>query len=197
MSGQYVTFVDSDDWIDTDFIESLMSIVQEEGADIAVCPYYSLMEDLGNFHLYSPELPSGEVSLEQYVIRRSLLSTGTFVSAWGKIFASKLFRENYLRFPYGAIYEDQFLIHRLFLKANKIYYLDQAKYCWRRRSNSITTRLLTEKAAKDDFLSYRLYLSDLVITNQLNAEAVHSYKVHIYQLKERLIASNFRKYNDL
>ena len=52
MTGSYVTFVDSDDWIEQDYVEVLYNKLTEYQADIAVGNYYSFNESEGMFYFH-------------------------------------------------------------------------------------------------------------------------------------------------
>ena len=54
MSGNYVTFVDSDDWIESNYVETLYKKITEYQADIAVGNYYSFNESEGMFYFHIP-----------------------------------------------------------------------------------------------------------------------------------------------
>ena len=52
MTGSYVTFVDSDDWIEQDYVEVLYNKLTEHQADVSVGNYYSYNEDEGMYYFH-------------------------------------------------------------------------------------------------------------------------------------------------
>ena len=192
--GDYVTFVDSDDWLNHDFLEQMLTPVLAHQAEIVLGNYYRYDEAQHNFLLYDPAYPTQELTPTDYLRERSELRHLEFVSAWGKLFKRTLFdMPTRLRFPFGRKFEDQFLVHRLFLRAQRIWYWETALYCWRITANSITTSPLTAAAAQDDLAGYQQYVVDLALIGKLDELALRNYQIHLRELKERLAAANLQQ----
>jgi len=130
-SGDWIGWVDSDDWIELDMYEYLLSNVLRHNADIAVCSRY---EEYRRHSLYrgwkQVEILDTENALAQ------LLKNDTMQNfLWDKLWKKSLFDN--ICFPYGKTYEDIAVMHRLFEKAQHILCLPTAKYHYRQRANSI------------------------------------------------------------
>lgn len=111
--GEFVCFVDSDDWIEPNMIEVLVEIA-ENGSNISICSFFEDYDDSTTTIL----LPNQTISSEQAFERFADDNGFAWVVAWNKLFKRELFKD--VEFPVGKIHEDQFVIHRLFGKAKTI-----------------------------------------------------------------------------
>ena len=162
MSGDYVTFVDSDDWIEQDYIETLFKKIVEYQADIAVGNYYSYNEDEETyyFHIYGNsyyENVYDNISIFENLYESQEMKSFALISAWGKLYKAKLF--DYLRFDKGKLGEDGYFNQKMYLSVSKVVYLNKGLYAYRQRSGSIT-KTWTEKwmHALVDAMSERITL---------------------------------------
>lgn len=115
--GEYVTFIDSDDFVDSKYLEILYSICLKESADISVCSLARCDEDSTKI----PELANNVEVVEKFTEDKMNVFISTqkiHTSACAKLFDKKLF--NGVRFPKGKYYEDVFTTYLLVHKANKI-----------------------------------------------------------------------------
>lgn len=130
--GEYICFVDSDDFIDCNMIQLLYKAIEEADADISICNYYSYVDrDTVSVQL---GLLEGHVWDEKefwdvFVNNRSL------VVVWNRLYKKQLFEK--IRFQKGKLHEDNFIIHLLMNKASKIVYIPECLYYYRIRQGSI------------------------------------------------------------
>ena len=162
MTGSYVTFIDSDDWIEQDYIETLYKKIVEYQADISVGNYYSYNEDEETyyFHIYGDsyyEKVYDNISIFENLYESQEMKSFALISAWGKLYKAKLF--DYLRFDKGKLGEDGYFNQKMYLSVNKVVYLNKGLYAYRQRSGSITNTW-TEKwmHALVDAMSERITL---------------------------------------
>ena len=162
MSGDYVTFVDSDDWAELDYVEILYKKIIEYQADISVGNYYSYNEDEETyyFHIYGDsyyEKVYDNISIFENLYESQEMKSFALISAWGKLYKAKLF--DYLRFEKGKLGEDGYFNQKMYLSVNKVVYLNKGLYAYRQRSGSITNTW-TEKwmHALVDAMSERITL---------------------------------------
>lgn len=135
MTGDYVMFVDSDDWIDSETCETVLNQVIEHQADIVIFGMKTICS-------------SGKVTKTLFKIKGEI-SKSIGMSAlilndrsignypWNKIYKSSLFEK--VRFPKGFIYEDQGTTYKLFHNANSIYVFPGSFYNYFKRTDSTTT----------------------------------------------------------
>ena len=162
MTGSYVTFIDSDDWAELDYVEILYKKIIEYQADISVGNYYSYNEDEETyyFHIYGDsyyEKVYDNISIFENLYESQEMKSFALISAWGKLYKAKLF--DYLRFEKGKLGEDGYFNQKMYLSVNKVVYLNKGLYAYRQRSGSITNTW-TEKwmHALVDAMSERITL---------------------------------------
>ncbi len=154
-SGEYIGFVDSDDWIDDDMFEILFNGISKYDAQIAICGYYYAG---GNKHKEVKEKDTTLYNRKDAL--RNLLHDETFTShVWNKLFKKELFEGIY--FPYGRCFEDIAIAYKLFEKAEKIVFLNSSKYYYLRRGDSITSAGKIQNEMDKSIIMYERY-RDLV-----------------------------------
>lgn len=136
--GEFLAFVDSDDYIAPSMYEELYKAIIDNAADMTVCDCNEVYEDgspyLANSH--RPLLPYTCFSREEYLWRLfKSISSLNYGVAWNKLYKAKLFEE--ARYPIGKINEDQFIIHYIVHKATKIVTINQKLYYYVQHSSSI------------------------------------------------------------
>ena len=147
MTGSYVTFVDSDDWVELDYVEVLYNKLIEYQADIAVGNYYLYNEQEGifYFHIFGNsyyEKVYDNVSIFENFYESEHMKNFALICVGGKLYKSDLFRE--LRFEVGKLGEDGYLNQKIYLLAEKTIYLNAGLYAYRQREGS-SSRSWTEK----------------------------------------------------
>lgn len=146
--GDYITFVDSDDYIHPQMYELMMRKLREQNADVVACDYLELPEnenpsicklDMNSIHTNTIETMQEKkkyIYLDKYV-------DSTLV--WNKIIKRELW--DGIRCSKNGIYEDETISFRVLYYAKKIIYLNEKLYYYVRRksSSSITTVAFSEK----------------------------------------------------
>ena len=162
MTGSYVTFVDSDDWIELDYVEILYKKITEYQADIAVGNYYSFNETEGMyyFHIFGDsyhEKVYDNVSIFENLYESQEMKSFALISVCGKLYKADLVK--HLRFDIGKLGEDGYLNQKIYLLAEKTIYLNKGLYAYRQREGS-SSRIWTEKwmHALVDAMSERITL---------------------------------------
>ena len=130
-TGEYIQFIDSDDYIDEDMIEFLYNNIKKYNADISMCSKYILTDE------ECVTDGTGELSVYNRIeiLKEILLDEKVQSYAWNKMFAKKIFKE--IRFPKGKVFEDILTIPRLFNEAETVVLEDVPKYYYRQREGSI------------------------------------------------------------
>lgn len=130
-AGEYIIFIDSDDFIDDRMIETLYQNMKQTDSDISICGFHQAYEKEINqiqkeFDPPKVRTLSRKECLEQLLYHKS----GIDIVTWNKLYKTKLFDN--VRFPQGKIYEDfatiPFAIHnaaRVCLTSEKLYYYIQ------------------------------------------------------------------------
>lgn len=135
-SGEYIMFVDSDDWIEEDSLEKLDKYM-DMNYDIINFKFGFVKEDSKNIiELQSDLKESYECDLTSYIDKLFMGELSFFI--WNKLYKKDLFND--VRFPEGRNYEDMATIYKLYFKASKIIVTDYTLYnYWLGNSTSITS----------------------------------------------------------
>lgn len=131
--GEYISFVDSDDWVDEKYIEILLELAIKENADIAIG------ENIQTSDICSK--PDNSSKIQTYSSKEALYHLFSqnhiaFTISCGKLYRKELFSN--LHFPIGKYHEDEFTTYILFYRSKKIVYTNSILYYYFRHSNSIT-----------------------------------------------------------
>jgi len=132
--GEYISFVDSDDWIHEKYIEKLYDLITKSNADISMCDFIKTSDD-------NVKVDNSNEEITEYsnIEALDLLMGGKlnvqFVVSWGKLYKRRLF-EN-IKFPIGRIHEDEFTTYKLLYKAKKIVFTTSKLLFYWQREDSI------------------------------------------------------------
>lgn len=135
-TGNYIMFVDSDDWIREDCVEILAKALQYSKKKISVCKYQKTNK-------WKISEVRREIDVVDYVeewtieeaYRHLFLCQKIDNSVCAKLYEHSLFQE--IRFPVGKLYEDQFTTYKLFHIAQGITFVEQEMYFYYNRQGSI------------------------------------------------------------
>ena len=134
--GEYIGFVDADDWVEPDMYEVLLRRIEETGADIATCGLWI------DFVSSSAMARIPEAVYERTESLRALLDQKISNHVWNKLYRKFLFAST--SFPEGSNYEDIIAMHRLVNDAVVVATASDPKYHYRQRNDSITKKHLTK-----------------------------------------------------
>lgn len=148
-NGEYIMFVDSDDWISPETLEEMISLLENASANMAICGF-QIVNDIadsgnvqnycfGNQVLLADDLVKSQTSADAWI----------YTSVWAKLYTRKVF--DTIRFPEGYIYEDSAVWHRILGVCQTVALTDHVFYSYRKRFDSITTSDFSIK--KTDHLS--------------------------------------------
>lgn len=145
--GEYVVFVDSDDWIHPEMLEKLCRSLEDWNSNIAICNYYrTKLDSERETYLVEEKLGrEGGICLGDEITENKKALAGLSTYPWGKIYRKSLFLENNLFFP-SHFYEDAALIPLLYAKADRLSFVCDGLYYYRNRSGSTVNQV----AALDD-----------------------------------------------
>ena len=132
--GDYVYFLDSDDWISDDCIEKLVGPLQQKTYDIVVGDY----ETVGELP-YHLELSLPEGSYHELGITHTFCDGGVYVMAVNKLYRKEYMHKNRLVFEEGRIHEDEILAFELSCIEKTFYVVKAVTYYYRIRRGSIVT----------------------------------------------------------
>ena len=156
-SGDYLAFLDSDDYYSLSMIEKLVEQISRYNVDIVVCNIHEVDEIGRNARqLYAP-LQNNIYSKKEALLELIGKNERTHTVVWNKLYSRHLW--NTVKFPVGKIHEDTFVMHWVFDNASTVVTIEDALYYHRIRKGSImTTRRANSYAcsieAMIDFLDF-------------------------------------------
>ena len=184
--GEYITFIDSDDWVDSDYLELLYMKINEYNADLAVLTYKQYSMNDGCFYLHVWE----QDYYEKYYTGNELLNSlpnlenydSTFNVSWGKLF-KRNFLETATFNEQRIMGEDLEFNFKIFLQIKSCIYLNRALYNFRQHHLSTRARKISDKYLMDD-VEIRLgrlpfLIGKTVDTNLYLAKTKEFLKYHI------------------
>ena len=128
-SGDYICFVDSDDWIPEDSLKTMLTSIQKMNADLAIGNMIRVYDDGEKKDGYCPcremKVIEGDEKYETLIQP----------CAPNRLYPSYIFQK--LRYPVGRLYEDAFIYHHILGKVNRIVYTGKENYYYYIRKDSI------------------------------------------------------------
>lgn len=160
-AGNYITFLDSDDYVEMNYLEELYNGLVNNDADISIVQYHRV-DELGNTYL-DLALGSSALFSTKDALLNMFYQRNISVSASAKLYKVELFDE--IRFVRGRLYEDILTVPLLLKKAAKVYYSNKILLNYRVRSNSITESKFTPR-------SIHMLENALKIAEEFNDESI-------------------------
>lgn len=180
-TGDYITFVDDDDWIDANMYEKLISCAIQYNKQITGCATATELPGGGTRNTFS-DLTTGSISGEQCILDILYQTSHAWGAMWNKIYKAELFDGRY--FPDGKQLEDYKLVTELYYTVKQIYFVAEPMYHWCMRDNSQSKKGFSQEK--------------LTVIN--TAEEIRDYFRHNSGHKDIVSAANyfvFREYADV
>ena len=132
-TGEYISFIDSDDYVSDDFFECLLDAMNKENSDIAECSVVKFYED-NRFDEFSDDLSVKTYDTQDAM--SALIAENPFHQhVWNKLYKTELVKD--IPYAVGKLNEDEFWTYRVFGRANKVARLNKTMYYYFQRSSSI------------------------------------------------------------
>lgn len=184
--GNYYMFVDSDDYINHNMVSILYNNLQEYQADISMCDFLKIYEGEED----STALISQDISLDQigfYESKQVMELLWTLgqqtVIAWNKLYKKSIFENLY--FPVGLLHEDEYIIHHLLDRCQRLVYDNRQLYYYLQRKEGSLTSVIGWK---------NIRCSTLAFVDRIYFFEKKQDKHHLYKSLERLTKYIVRKY---
>lgn len=203
MKGTYVTFIDGDDFVTSDFIETMLNLIIDSNSDISVCINNYYYDDDTIRHVYASHdgrkiyTKNNLEMLEEMLYQRKFDTTACI-----KMYKSHLFKG--IKFPKGKLYEDLDTIYKVFLKANNITYINKEMYYYFQRSLSIVGRPFDKRdmyiiTAMDNMLNTikRVDKENSLNDCLVNACISKLLSVNFYILRRTKLRKEYDEYNNI
>ena len=200
--GDYLMFIDSDDYVEPDFCEKAYRCVTDNNVLCASFGYFEHWSDrTDEFHTSEAKLISANDAIKKLITRDDVI----FNFAWNKIYHKSLFKN--IRYPEGRYYEDQGTTYKLFDAAKNIYIAPTMLYHYNRRQETITQALGIEQTRDPKILNdiFDLWCERLAfverkypdlknsVLNQIVGVIVRSFNVLTWK-NDRVLITKFEQF---
>ena len=132
-TGEYVTFIDSDDQIAPDMVKGLLTALQKSNTDIAMCSFKEIYPN-GKIKHFNHNCPT-QIYTTKDALAAMLQEKGFMLSTTMKLFPTKYFKN--IKFPVNKLHEDVGTTYKLIMKAHKIIFIPDEYYIYIHHNNSI------------------------------------------------------------
>lgn len=164
MTGEYVAFIDADDYMESDYIQTLYETLKEKNAQVSICGFQTIDEN-GNpvviDSLHTEENASIDDTIEVFtgneIILQDLQGHWEHVAPWGKLYDAKLFEG--VRYPHWPAYEDEQVFIRVFDKVRTAAAGKKKLYYYVQHTGSLMNTAYNEKQRSTRLLMWRERIS--------------------------------------
>ncbi len=173
-TGEYLAFIDSDDWIERDYFEVLYRLLKDNDADlsaIALCNVNEEGKEIGRHHSGETHFLDAAIAMENMFHR-----DGLPWCAQAKLYRRVLF--DGIEYPVGVLMEDKATTYKVFAKCHKIAYSDLTLYKYLVRPGSIMRSRFSEKRMRSFAIQEELNLF-LEQNYPVAAISAHAYTVKV------------------
>lgn len=126
--GEYIAFLDSDDYVEKNMYEEMYNLAKKENSDMVQCNFYWEYIDKNKKKI-------GD--MQKYSNKKELITKGR-VEAWNKLIKRELLENEEIRFPKGLRYEDVEFTYKLAPYLEKVSFIDKPFIHYIQRQNSIS-----------------------------------------------------------
>lgn len=177
--GKYISFVDADDIVEPNYVESLVSVAKKTDADIVQ----------GNYRILSDLKSDDKKNLENIKIIKPFSSLNGY--PWGKIYKASLF--NKIKFPENFWFEDTMMMYRIWPNAKVVYSTSNVIYNYRINLDGIVQTSRSNLKALDSLYITIQLLHDL----QKTSNQIQGLTQDIYNFTLKQMTMNFNRINFL
>lgn len=189
-TGDYITFLDSDDYIHAQTYECMLEQMKKYDASAVIAGFQTVYDS------FAKDLPgsgeavciSGRKAVEKlYISKEEYLLT---VVAWNKLYKREALPQNF-SFPEGRIHEDEYTSYRILYPLDKVVYLDKSFYYYRQRKDSImhtnfSLKRLDALPAMKEAVEYFQEKEDSVLANKAIKRYLDNLMTMYDKVKENL-----------
>jgi len=183
-TGEYVMFMDSDDFFELDAVENLYKAIEEKQADYVIGNYINTNEEGKQWD--NPVFPFEQFSEFKLSIEDSFSSFFVMNSGvWNKIFNRQFIENLNLRFEKGLPAEDAIFTTYCFIKAKDVYYIPKVVYNYRLRNSGSISSSCSEKYFEGINKAYRIIYENFKNNNRI------AYYRYFYAKSMNYMINNF------
>lgn len=194
-TGKYICFIDSDDFIEKEYLQKLYKNIVKYNSDVSMCEYFITDENgqkiqIEKFNNEKLKYISGKKLIESIYSRNPTIS----IVAWNKLYKRKLFAN--ITYSKGRLYEDQFIAVPLFWSVKKVSLIDAPLYNYVQRKGSIMNSKINKKKIFDTvaYKKQRIYFFKNK-DKELYFQSIEDYKNWIIEIISKYKISKDIKQN--
>lgn len=152
--GDYLLFVDSDDFIAENICEILINNINKYSADMAICNFYYVFENKKAIKNEMSSKKDVQVLEKENIIREYFLNYSVDLNvAWNKLYKKDIFKgKNAILFPVGKLHEDTYIMYKIYYKLNRLVRINKPLYYYRQRNDSIISSFSIKNV--EDIMGY-------------------------------------------
>ncbi len=175
-TGEYICFVDSDDWVHERFCELLLHACETTGADMAMCLFQKTSTDIQQeeINVAKDVTILSNIDMIQHLRNRETTEYVNTVVAWNKLYRRKIV-EN-LRYPEGKLHEDEYVVGEILTRIKKVALIDIPLYYYFQRKNSIMSEEKTAGTLSADLLKAYQHRLETFRACRLKTESEYAWR---------------------
>lgn len=181
--GEYISFIDSDDWVDETMFEEMYNSAKENNSDVVICDMKLVNKDEETYitGLNYPIRNLSERAMKE-IIFKELLSNSQFNSMANKIFRTSIIKKNNIRLDKDIYYAEDWLFNvEFFRRSKKISYINKAFYYYRRGHESSSSSYNDDTFEKVGLWIYRMrkeYANEFGLDDRLASDDLYNVLIH-------------------
>lgn len=143
--GEYIIFIDSDDYIEKDMLKKMYELAKKENSDLVICDYNEVYDDYTEVKRALPQYSKNNII--NYMLSNA--------SPWNKLIKTNILKQNDIRFLENHIYEDLATMPIVAGYLNKVSYLHEPLYNYIIRSGSTMRQIVYNKKLESIFVAIK------------------------------------------
>ena len=198
-TGEYLLFIDSDDLLSNNMVETLVSNIEKYNADISICGYKEVFE---NGEVKENRIPGQELIMDKKEALKVLFSGKSFgISLWDKLIRKNIIDN--IEFEMNrTINEDKYFLFKAIENSNKVFLKNEGLYLYMQRSKSLSKQkfgtknldiLYFSKKMEDEIRKKYPDLIDSAIENRM-MDNIYVYRniIRNYSNKDEIYKENIK-----
>lgn len=195
-NGEFIAFIDSDDFISNNFISELLNLILKYDADIAECDIEKVEEKDSSLFQFCNEDSSEPIKVLDNCQALTRIHDDDFYICLRSVIASnKLYRKSLfdtIKYPLNKLHEDEFTTYKLFYASRRVVFSNKKMYAYLQRKNSIMHTDFSLRRL-DALEAYDAYLNFFIEHNlyEMQARTCRRYLRLLSIIKLEVKSSNF------
>lgn len=194
MTGEYVCFLDSDDFVSSDLVETYVGMIEWYDADVVMGTIYEFYGNINVKATYKNSRNKVEIFSKIDALKMMLMDDKLYHAAAGSLFKSELYKD--IRFPIGILYEDYATTYYVIEKCRKILYCNDKRYFYRTRPGSIMNSKVTNRDMVLLDIADKISDDMIQLYPELEIQAIRKKVVVNLKLYSRILNAGFCNFKE-